>query len=120
MYKHAFLTPLFCFILIWLPNDGLFAASIQDFNPFITSNSDPLPPEQAYRLVATVVAPNKLQLIWNIASGTYLYKERVKLELEDSTNVALDEITLPPGTIKHNAIRPDGEPRSLVQDQDND
>lgn len=71
--------------------------------------ADLLPPDQAYRFSATVIAPNQLRLNWIIASGTYLYKSRLQLSLDNSLDVELEKLILPAGIIKHGAVMPDGE-----------
>lgn len=65
-------------------------------------------PEQPFRFRAEVAAGDRLQLHWEIAQGTYLYQEKIKLSLENSPGVMLGEIQLPPAIIKRNALRVDG------------
>lgn len=89
-----------------LPTNTNLLAANTNSNPFAT---EILPPEQAYRFNATVKAPDQLRLNWNIATGTYLYKESFKLELGATTNVTLGPITWPAAIIKRNTIRPSGE-----------
>lgn len=75
-----------------------------------TRNADaPLPAEQAFVVSATAVAPDRLRVTWDIAKGTYLYKEGLTLALEDAPGVILGDMTLPAGEVEANAIRPDGK-----------
>ena len=69
---------------------------------------DILDPEEAYRFTAEVVAPDRLQLVWEIADGTYLYADKVQIALEDTPGVALGPYELPEAEIKPNTVRPDG------------
>ena len=72
------------------------------------SGADPLPVDEAYRFSAVVEATDRLRLNWIIASGTYLYKDSIHLTLENAKGVELDPVMLPPGIMKQNAVRPDG------------
>ncbi len=64
--------------------------------------------EEAFRFLAEVSAPDRLQLTWDIAPGTYLYRHLVELSLEDSDGTSIADIALPPGEIKPDAVLPDG------------
>jgi thioredoxin:protein disulfide reductase len=65
-------------------------------------------PEAAFRFDATVEAPDRLRLLWTIAEGTYLYRDRLRISLEGSPDVALGAYELPAAEIKPDSIRPDG------------
>jgi len=67
-----------------------------------------LPPEEAYEFMASVERGDKLQLLWKIADGTYLYQDKIRFKLLSGDGVALGEYELPKPKIKKNAIRPDG------------
>ncbi len=67
-----------------------------------------LTPEQAYQLNATVEQPDQIRLVWQIAQGTYLYQDKIKIELKSADGVQLGQIQLPPAEIKQDALRPDG------------
>ncbi len=71
-------------------------------------DDDVLQPEEAFQLTAEVAAPDRLQLTWNIADGTYLYQEKIAVSLEDAENVALGAFQLPEAEIKQDTVRPDG------------
>lgn len=64
--------------------------------------------EQAFRLIAEVAAPDRLWLSWDIADGTFLYQEKIRIVLEGAPNVALDPYELPEPEIKPDTVRPDG------------
>lgn len=67
-----------------------------------------LTPEQAYQLSATVERADQIRLIWQIAPGTYLYQDKIRVELKSSDGVQLGQFQLPPAEIKQDALRPDG------------
>jgi thiol:disulfide interchange protein DsbD len=69
---------------------------------------DILPAEEAFRFSAEVAAPDRLQLTWDIAPGTYMYQEKIELALQDAEGVQLGEYELPEAEIKHDTVRPDG------------
>jgi len=64
--------------------------------------------DEAFQFTAEVVAPDRLQLNWDIADGTYLYQEKIRIALEDAANVALGPYELPEPEIKPRSVRPDG------------
>jgi thiol:disulfide interchange protein DsbD len=72
------------------------------------AEDDFLPPEEAFRVQAEVTGPDRLQLTWDIADGTYLYQEKLSLALEDAEGVAIGPYELPQAEIKEDSVRPDG------------
>jgi thiol:disulfide interchange protein DsbD len=60
-------------------------------------NDDFLPPEQAFRLSASVPDAGHVRLDWIIAPGYYLYRDRIKIS-EDRGQTGTPEF--PPGQIK--------------------
>lgn len=72
-----------------------------------------IPPEQAYKFSAKVETPERLRLKWEIANGTYLYQEKIKLKLKQADGVVLGEYQLPAAKIKKDALRPDGSTGDL-------
>ncbi len=68
---------------------------------------DILAPEDAFRVSANGGDGSRLQVQWTIAEGTYLYQNKVKLEL-GGDGVQLGEFELPPPDIKKDSIKPDG------------
>lgn len=69
---------------------------------------DILTPEQAYQLSATVEQADRVRLAWQIAPGTYLYQDKIQVELKSADGVQLGRYQLPPAEIKRDALRPDG------------
>ncbi|MDF1528252.1 MAG: protein-disulfide reductase DsbD [Sedimenticola sp.] len=67
-----------------------------------------LTPEQAYQFTAQVEQPDRIRLLWQIADGTYLYQDKLKIELETVDGIQLLPYQLPQAEIKQNALRPDG------------
>jgi len=78
-------------------------------SPATPANAELLPPDQAYHFSAVVETPTLLRLTWTIAKGTFLYKNRLHLSLEDTKDVELAAFTLPAGIIKQSAVRPEGD-----------
>jgi thiol:disulfide interchange protein DsbD len=77
--------------------------------PAVTgADDDVLPAEEAFRFSATVVDATRLRLGWQIAPGTYLYQDKVKVRVE-GRGASLEPLVLPAPKIKHDTIRPDGE-----------
>jgi thiol:disulfide interchange protein DsbD len=74
----------------------------------LDGDDDILDPEDAFRFDASVEDPRHLRLIWAIAEGTYLYKEKLRIDLEGADGVALGAYELPPAKEKHDTVRPDG------------
>ncbi|MEN8176339.1 MAG: protein-disulfide reductase DsbD domain-containing protein, partial [Pseudomonadota bacterium] len=71
-------------------------------------DDDILPAEEAFRFSADTLDPDSLRLQWHIAEGTYLYSDKLKIELMGE-GVALGEFQLPKPKIKHDTVTPDGE-----------
>ncbi|NEV63483.1 protein-disulfide reductase DsbD [Thiorhodococcus minor] len=63
---------------------------------------------EAFRFQAEVAAPDRLQLTWDIAPGTYLYSHLVDISLEDAPGVSLGAVERPAGDIKKDSVLPDG------------
>ena len=64
--------------------------------------------EEAFRFQAQVAAPDRLELAWDLAPGTYLYRDEIRLALEGAAGVSLGAFQLPPGEVEKDGIRPDG------------
>lgn len=56
----------------------------------------PLPAEKAFRVSATLVAPGRLEVRWDIAAGYYLYRDSLKVE-SAAAGLALGPLGLPRG-----------------------
>lgn len=72
------------------------------------SDDDILEPEDAFRFDPSVAGPDRLQLLWGIAEGTYLYKDKLHIAIEGSPDVALGAFEWPMPEIKKDSILPDG------------
>ncbi|WP_200284478.1 protein-disulfide reductase DsbD [Rhabdochromatium marinum] len=68
--------------------------------------------EDAFVFDASVTAPDRLELRWNIAPGTYLYRDKIAVELDPeraaAAGVQLGRLELPEAEIKPDTVRPDG------------
>ena len=73
----------------------------------LDQEDDILTPEQAFQFFAEAENGQQLKLSWNIADGTYLYHDKVSIELA-ADGVSLGEYKLPEPKIKHDSIKPDG------------
>lgn len=67
-----------------------------------------LPAEKAFRLLAESPDGLALKLDFQVAKGTYLYRDEIRLRLKDGQNLGLGELQLPQAVIKQNSVRPDG------------
>ena len=103
-----------CFTFILLLCTLLFSANMalaagnsqfgewlnQGRNAFLGDNNDNiLPPEQAFKLQVELIDADHLQAAFKIAPGHYLYKDRIKFELEPAAH-GVREILLPAGDWK--------------------
>ncbi|HEV2613667.1 MAG TPA: protein-disulfide reductase DsbD [Gammaproteobacteria bacterium] len=79
-------------ILCWLPL-SLFAA-----------NPVPLQADEAFQLSVKNVAPNQVDLHWNIARGYHLYQDRFHFALQNPSAAHLGEVVLPQGVAKEDNI----------------
>ena len=62
--------------------------------------NDLLPPEQAFKVSAHAVAPDQIEISWDIAKGYYLYRKKMRCESK-SSDIQLDTPDFPAGKIKH-------------------
>jgi thiol:disulfide interchange protein DsbD len=67
-----------------------------------------LDPEDAFRFDAMVESANRLRLFWAIAEGTFLYKEKIEISLENAEGVSLGAFELPPAKLKQDTVKADG------------
>ncbi len=68
---------------------------------------DILPVDQAFRVAADSPDGKTLVVRWQIADGTYLYQDKLKVRV-GGNGVRLGEYELPPADIKQDSIKPDG------------
>lgn len=64
------------------------------------SESELLPPEQAFKLSAKATSDEKIVLTWQITDGYYLYRDKLGFESQ-TDGIQLGEIDYPPGKTKH-------------------
>jgi thiol:disulfide interchange protein DsbD len=73
---------------------------------------DILSAEDAFVFAAEVKDPQRLELRWNIAPETYLYRDKIEVALSaeaaGDSGVRLAELRLPEAEIKSDSVRPDG------------
>lgn len=69
---------------------------------------DILPPDEAFKVSALSLDGNTLEVSWQIAEGTYLYQDKVKVALE-AEGIRLGEYQLPKPDIKKDSITPEGD-----------
>lgn len=50
---------------------------------FALESPDLLPPEQAFKVSAQAIAPDQVELSWDIAKGYYLYRKKNALRIQD-------------------------------------
>ncbi|MBD9357556.1 protein-disulfide reductase DsbD [Methylomonas albis] len=79
-----------------------FVKGLKGLTPGLFS-SELLPPDQAFQFFAGLKDPHTVQASWQIAEGYYLYKDKLVLKLEDSTQTRLTPLQLPEGAAYHDA-----------------
>jgi thiol:disulfide interchange protein DsbD len=72
------------------------------------SQSDFLPPDEAFRFGAGLPQPDSIPLTWVIADGYYLYKDKISIETS-TPNVQIGKPVLPEGKPKHDEYFGDTE-----------
>ncbi len=65
-----------------------------------SSESELLPPDQAYRLSVRAKDADTLVATLSPAKDYYLYRDRIKFSIEDPPGLAVESVSLPPGDIK--------------------
>ncbi len=63
-----------------------------------SGESSPLPPDQVFHLSAEAQGPDSVRLVWEIAPGYYLYRNRLKVAASGA--VQLGQLVLPTGENK--------------------
>jgi len=63
-----------------------------------TDEPELLNPDQAFIFKAELNGPNSLVTEWIVAEGYYLYKDKIKMALQDSTGLSLGDPTFPDST----------------------
>lgn len=67
------------------------------------SDDDFLPPEQAFSFSAQMKTPDTLELIFKIAPGYYMYRERFEFAVEPENAVTLGLPSWPQGKVKYDS-----------------
>lgn len=70
------------------------------------ADADLLPPEQAFQLSALALPAGSLQLLYTVAPGYYLYRDKFRFE---AGAVALGAAVFPPGQLRRDAFFGDVE-----------
>ncbi|MBT8117475.1 MAG: protein-disulfide reductase DsbD, partial [Gammaproteobacteria bacterium] len=73
------------------------------------ADDDFLDPDEAFKVEALEVSPGQLEVRWTIADDYYLYRDKLKIALADNPDVALGDIQLPKGKVKHDEFFGDVE-----------
>ncbi|MEJ2761660.1 MAG: protein-disulfide reductase DsbD N-terminal domain-containing protein [Gammaproteobacteria bacterium] len=61
-----------------------------------------LPADQAFRFTASVAGPRRLSLMWEIADGYYLYRNRFSFAIvKGGARIRQDRVNVPTGTVEH-------------------
>ncbi len=87
--------------------DPLATLSVLGENLGLNQEDDILTPDQAFQFFAEVESGQQLTLRWNIAPGTYLYHDEIKITLA-ADGVSMGEFALPEPVVRHNSVKPDG------------
>ncbi len=66
-----------------------------------------LPPDKAYQVIPQVVDGHELRLDFKVADGTYLYEDKLEVQVEGD-GVGVGPLKLPKAKIKPDTIKPDG------------
>ncbi len=91
------------------PTQAVAALAALDKHLGLPANEDGLlEAEQAFRFSAEVAGGEQAILRWQVAKGTYLYRDKISVRLPGNSGVSLKAFELPPGQIKHDSVRPDG------------
>ena len=75
--------------------------SISDRLGLSGADDDFLDPDEAFKVEALEVSPGLLEVRWTIADDYYLYRDKLKVALADNADVALGDMQLPEGKVKH-------------------
>lgn len=90
-----------------LPVLAMLAASAALLLPapgLALSESDFLPPEQAFKMSAQMVAPDVVEVSWRIAPGYYMYHEQFAFSAEPAASVQLGAPQVPPGKVMYDPV----------------
>lgn len=102
MLKRIF--TLFCLLSIGLTSPLLYAENVSKVSKSAFFDSveedDFLPPDVAFKLNITRQTPDLAIAHFQIAPGYYLYKQRIKFNIEDQNTGQVSSVALPEGDLK--------------------
>lgn len=78
------------------------------------ATDDFLKPDQAFQFHVEIKNPHTLMARWRVAANYYLYRDRIKLDIDDHTGVTLGSISWAESKIKHDEFFGD----TAIYDQD--
>lgn len=109
MHTSWLLSGLLIMTQIMLPTWQAQANPLDELGAWLgtPTTNDILPPEQAFQVSAHSPNGTELWLEWNIASGTYLYQDKLRVT-SLSPEIMLGDYALPDAEIKSDSVRPDG------------
>jgi thiol:disulfide interchange protein DsbD len=85
------------FILVWVICSFLSMG-------YATQSVRPLPVDKAFMLTAVVNKDSELSLVWTIAPGYYLYREKMDMSAAPGNQVPLGKVNLPKGEARHDVL----------------
>lgn len=94
-----FFTTQFLLVFQLTFSPPIFAANNTGFNAF-TDDEEFLHPDEAFKLDIVSKDINSLEAIFTIAPGYYLYKERIKFDIKDTSQGSIQSVSLPNGDMK--------------------
>ncbi|MCG6871979.1 MAG: thiol:disulfide interchange protein, partial [Gammaproteobacteria bacterium] len=80
---------------VWLALAGILLAG-----PVTAQDEEPLEPEKAFAFNARATAADHIEARWEIASGYYMYRDKIHFEI-NASGASLGSVQLPPGKEKH-------------------
>ncbi|MEM8844976.1 MAG: protein-disulfide reductase DsbD, partial [Pseudomonadota bacterium] len=96
---HCWFLLIFLLSLSSAKADGLFGNAVND---------EFLPVDEAFQLTHTNPSSNEIKLLWNIAPGYYLYRDKINVST-DNENLSIGNIEIPKGKLEHDEFFGDVE-----------
>lgn len=92
---------LFSTLLLLISQLAFTANSFAGFSAFTDDDDDTfLHPDKAFKLDIAVTNNGQLEAIFNVAPGYYLYKDRIKFDIKDTSQGKVANVALPTGDMK--------------------
>jgi thioredoxin:protein disulfide reductase len=85
-------------------NTGVLAAdatSIAAISRNASGGDDFLPPDEAFKVSALATAPDRIEVIFQVTRGYYLYRNKMKFAVGEGQNASLGNPDVPKGEIKN-------------------